>query len=378
MRNSHERLKLKQLIITKINYRKRYMLLTSDTRKSLIDALSLNMYAERNMGYAFGKTGIALTLLNVAHKFGRQYEYLEDHAVSLLEETLAVNIEQPTFANGNAGIGFALNHIIDNRLIDADYADLFSARHENIVSAIKNLTYNENDSFDYADYLFFIGSVGESFADSDMSICQNRLVSLINKCFDTYESRLDTWQARNMYYVFSIRLMAVINALQSYRCEYAEHFFDIILRNAIRLHDDDYICPYSVFYIYLYLTELHLLDSKYTDTVSRMFEECLKNIIAETLSFRELIDVVYLLSRIRSLPNNVYGAALSEKVTEVLSKFTDDDKNKMEYKLKRTLFDTAGYNLGIYGGLCRLLILDCFWDDMSKGDYPERMTELFL
>lgn len=73
------------------------MLLTSDTRKSLIDALSLNMYADRNMGYAFGKTGIALTLLNVAHKFGRQYEYLEDHAVSLLEETLAVNIEQPTF-----------------------------------------------------------------------------------------------------------------------------------------------------------------------------------------------------------------------------------------------------------------------------------------
>lgn len=35
------------------------MLLTSDTRKSLIDALSLNMYAERNMGYAFGKAGIA-------------------------------------------------------------------------------------------------------------------------------------------------------------------------------------------------------------------------------------------------------------------------------------------------------------------------------
>ena len=71
MRNSYEQLKLKQLIITKINHRKRYMLLTSDTRKSLIDALSLNMYAERNMGYAFGKTGIALTLLNVAHKFGR-------------------------------------------------------------------------------------------------------------------------------------------------------------------------------------------------------------------------------------------------------------------------------------------------------------------
>lgn len=85
---------MRQIIVY---FAKRYKLLTSDTRKSLIDALSLNMCAGRNMGYAFGKTGIALTLLNVAHKFGRQYEYLEDHAVSLLEETLAVNIEQPTF-----------------------------------------------------------------------------------------------------------------------------------------------------------------------------------------------------------------------------------------------------------------------------------------
>lgn len=354
------------------------MLLTSDTRKSLIDALLLNMYAEKNIGYAFGKTGIALTLLNVSRKAGQQYEYLENHAVSLLEETLAVDIDLPTFANGNAGIGFALHNIITDGLVDADYNDLFSAQHKNVISYIKNLMYNEKDSFEYTDYLFFIEAVKERISDNDMSICHNILIYLINKSFDVYESRQNSWVEKTSYYVLAIRLMAVINALQSYRAEYVENFLDILHRNAVRLHEEDCICPYPIYYIYLCLTEQHCSDARYANMIYRMFEESLKNIVVETLSFKELIDIVYLLLRIKFMSNNAYGDILSKKITEVVFMFTDDDQIKFEYKLKRTLFNIAGYNMGIYGGLCRLLILDCFWDEMSKGIYPECMTKLFL
>ena len=63
------------------------MLLTSNIRAQLIDVLLLNIYAEKRVGYAVGKTGMAVTLLNVSRKLGQQYEYLEDHAISVLEET---------------------------------------------------------------------------------------------------------------------------------------------------------------------------------------------------------------------------------------------------------------------------------------------------
>ena len=87
------------------------MLLTSNIRARLIDVLLLNIYAEKRVGYAVGKTGMAVTLLNVSRKLGQQYEYLEDHARSVLEETLAMEMEEPAFMNGNAGIGFGLHEI---------------------------------------------------------------------------------------------------------------------------------------------------------------------------------------------------------------------------------------------------------------------------
>ncbi len=353
------------------------MLLTCEIRNAIIDVLLLNIYSERNAGYASGKSGLALTLLNVAHYMGSKYEYLEDHSLSLLEEVLAMNIDLPTFMNGNAGIGFVLNSIINNRLIDADYSDLFSKQTTDIITTIKVKKHDDDISAECLDYMFFINAIQNRISQDDISTCNDILISLIDSRLKKFEKRLESGMARNEYYPFAIRLMAAINALQAYQDKYAIHAFNIIRKNEFLFHELDYICQYPIYYFYLYLTDKCIYRQNVSASINQMFDESLKNIFTETMSFKELIDSVYLLSRIKAISADNKNM-LSTTMYKMLSAFTDSDKTSFESKLKQTLYRSAGYNIGISGGLSRLLILDCFWDDMTKGVFPRDMTLLFF
>lgn len=354
------------------------MLLTSNIRARLIDVLLLNIYAEKRVGYAVGKTGMAVTLLNVSRKLGQQYEYLEDHAISVLEETLAMEMEEPAFMNGNAGIGFGLHEIITDKLIDGDYDELFASRHDKVIAQIKALEYDEKNPFDCLDYLFFVNAVEDRISCEDKALCDNVLERLVDSHMSRFQSEFVRWNVRNMYYVFAIRLMAVINSLQSYSNGYFRRCRDLLLNNEMRLHTDDYISQYPIYYSYLYLTDLSFSRNEHSDESARLFDESLKNIITETLSFKELADVVYLSLRIKSVTDNRRKDLLSETIDRVTFEFTDDDIDRFECKLNKTMFASSDYNLGIYGGLCRLLILDCFWADMVDGVFPKSLTRLLF
>lgn len=353
------------------------MLLTADIRNNIIDVVLINMYTENNAGYAFGKTGIALTLLNIASRFKSRYAYLEEHAVALLEEILALNIDIPSFMNGNAGIGFALNQSISNALIDADFLDLFATRQNDIINYIKSMTsFDDEKYFDYLDYMFFTEALENRISSKDIYECQEILLIHINTYIDLHISNIDTWIYRRQYYAFAIKLMSLINSLQSYNSKYAKYFLSKIWQNELKLSRQGYVCPYITYYCYMLISTMEMKQYVYADLIAikNISIENLKNIIPEILSFKELIDVSYLLLQIKG---KVKDIDCDNIINNVISQYIDTDKIRIENKIKHTLFDSAGYNIGIYGGLSRLLILDCFWDDMFDGKFQDHITKLF-
>ena len=88
----------------------------------LIDSLSVSYTG------LSGKAGAALTLFELS----RKDSFLENYAFEIFKESL-VFLNNDFSYKGTVGVGLILNYLIDNKLIDADFEELFGESHRKIV-----------------------------------------------------------------------------------------------------------------------------------------------------------------------------------------------------------------------------------------------------
>lgn len=105
--------------------------------QELIDYILLNTYKVKSNGLYNGKAGLSLSLF-VASDY-LQDERLEDKAFDLLQKSLITKSKDFSFENGWSGIGYALLYLIENKLLEADFDEIFGEQHEEIIKSYKNI-----------------------------------------------------------------------------------------------------------------------------------------------------------------------------------------------------------------------------------------------
>ena len=98
-------------------------MISDTTIRKLVDYISLNACSVNSSGLYNGKSGISLALFETAKCL--QDTEIEDKAFSLFQESLIRKTNDYGFENGMSGIGYVLIYLITNKLIDADFEDLF-------------------------------------------------------------------------------------------------------------------------------------------------------------------------------------------------------------------------------------------------------------
>lgn len=98
--------------------------------EGLCQILLLNAFTLPSCGLLSGKAGVAAALFDAAGIL--EDDYLEDMAFDLLCEALTEleSTEDASWENGTAGIGFAVMNLIKDKIIEGDFAEIFSELHE--------------------------------------------------------------------------------------------------------------------------------------------------------------------------------------------------------------------------------------------------------
>ena len=112
-------------------------MISDTTIRKLVDYISLNACSVNSSGLYNGKSGISLALFETAKCL--QDTEIEDKAFSLFQESLIRKTNDYGFENGMSGIGYVLIYLITNKLIDADFEDLFGDQREAIIKHFENI-----------------------------------------------------------------------------------------------------------------------------------------------------------------------------------------------------------------------------------------------
>lgn len=91
--------------------------------KKAVEHVMLNSGSVSSSGLFNGKAGMSLALFEVARFL--EDEYIEDQALQTLQESLLTKTNDPGFENGLSGIGYVLLYLTKNKLVEADFDELF-------------------------------------------------------------------------------------------------------------------------------------------------------------------------------------------------------------------------------------------------------------
>lgn len=91
--------------------------------KKAAEHVMLNSCSVSSSGLFNGKAGMSLALFEVARFL--EDEYIEDQALQTLQESLLTKTNDPGFENGLSGIGYVLLYLTKNKLVEADFDELF-------------------------------------------------------------------------------------------------------------------------------------------------------------------------------------------------------------------------------------------------------------
>lgn len=105
------------------------------------DYIMLNSVATDSTSLFYGRAGMSICLFEVARFLDD--EYIEDHAFTLLQQSLVNERKEIRFDAGLSGIGYALNYLIRNKFVDADFMEIFRNQHDIIVKGFLSLDFSK-------------------------------------------------------------------------------------------------------------------------------------------------------------------------------------------------------------------------------------------
>lgn len=147
--------------------------------RKLTDYTLLNACSISSNGLYNGKSGMALALFEAAACL--KDEYLEEQAFGLLQESLLADTKDISFESGLSGIGYFLLYLINNRLIEADFDELFGDKlqwirkqHGKVLAQEPSATHLQSQKMLYFWHQYYIYS-------SDCSVVQ-----FMQDAYETY------------------------------------------------------------------------------------------------------------------------------------------------------------------------------------------------
>jgi len=332
--------------------------MTTRVVHKLKDYLLLNAYSLNSNGLINGKAGISLCLFELS-----QYlhdESLEDKAFELLQESLALSSKGDTinFEAGLSGIGFVLLYLIENRMLDADYEDLFDEQNQKILSQLlKQSDFSVRD-LSYVYFLELLSSlvkkeetcvlIDKIFADIEKSLCEQL------ETFDSINSGIPKLKVLT-------DLDAYFKAL--YQCKKNPALS--LIKKYTELYEKGKIA--SLFSTGCYLENLDS-SGDFSCTIRTIKENAFQNIHPASLSLSQRIDLSYLLTGERHL----YQKQI-ELLEQDLFDFSNPDyeKHLIQLILNRGLL--AGYGSGI----ARLLLYWVYRENKRNGSECSRFKYIF-
>lgn len=101
-----------------------------------INVILSNVFLMKEPGLSYGKMGVAIYIANYISK--TKDDSLEDILYNLILNILSNPIESINYKYGSIGIGIGLMYLINNRMIDADYHEIYSTQHKKIIEDTNN------------------------------------------------------------------------------------------------------------------------------------------------------------------------------------------------------------------------------------------------
>lgn len=172
-------------------------MISDTTIRKLVDYISLNACSVNSSGLYNGKSGISLALFETAKCL--QDTEIEDKAFSLFQESLIRKTNDYGFENGMSGIGYVLIYLITNKLIDADFEDLFGDQREAIIKHFENIDKQPDKLLVSYKIIYFL------FVLDKLQKQDERIYSIIEKIFQGLELYLSLqfFDWKNIYYINS-------------------------------------------------------------------------------------------------------------------------------------------------------------------------------
>ena len=257
--------------------------------KQLLEAILLNAGSIDSINLNDGKLGLSLCLFEVAKYLND--ESAEDAAFTLLQEVLA--LRQKGKAVKPMEIGFVLLYLIENRLIEADFDDLFGEEKERLLKSISVIKPYS------ATHLIFIPFLSLLYNLNNVELVCQLMVKILDGAALSLEQQFNQMQANR----FMPNLQTCENAFENY------------LRSSSLL--DDYVISPHVLEHYekLYLQER--IPNRFTTGfyIEKLFPEnerlrsfgksiqayAAQNIYPDILSLSQRINLLYLLKQEESI-----------------------------------------------------------------------------
>jgi hypothetical protein len=255
--------------------------------RQLVDFILLNAYSVQSVGLYNGKAGLSLCLFEVA-AFLNDKE-IENHAFELLQETLvlASKSENIAFENGLSGIGFVLLYLIENKLIDADFEELFKGQEDKILSQMKAISiFSEK----HLNSLYFMKLLYRLQNKTEITPLTDRFLMDVEFSLEKQLEVFDTIHANNIK-------ISVLNCFENYVKMvflYQNHEAPVLLLNKYaRLYQQGKIISRLATGYYL---EKIASNNNIRNTAKMIKETAIQGIICpDMLTLSQQINLLYLL-----------------------------------------------------------------------------------
>lgn len=308
--------------------------------RELTDFILLNACCTRSLGLYNGKTGMALALFEVS-RYLHDY-YLEEQAFDLFQEALLAETEDISFENGLSGIGWTLLYLIENKLIDADFDEVFGQQYNKIKTAFARLQHHPTQLLNSLKTIYFLSELKKIKPETDS------ISSLEQQAFEAAELYLSIQflDFKDLHYINN-----KINVLKKFETylrvvDYAGYtdFSQTLLDRYDQLYRSNKIARSYPIGCYLENITHNNPTSKYKETIADHKKEFLQTLCIDSLPLHERIDFTKLQNSKHSNYRNLTTALEDEK-----------ENNRTEQNLAQALPPKA-FRPGYEHGLSRYLI----------------------
>lgn len=279
----------------------------------IADHLLLNVDNITAYGLYTGKAGVALALFE-SSRFLHD-NAMEDVAFSILQESLIRKTDDIGFENGLSGVGYALTYLIQQKFIDADFDEIFSAQHKTIIEGLCDIDKHPDKLMAASKAIYFLSSV-QKLGKTDKQI--NDIVSKIIKGMELYLS-LQFFDWLNIRFVNN--KLQVLQTFVAYLklvdfSGYAD-FSHSLLSDYAELYRYGIIASSLTIGYYLgMIIEYHGL-LQYEDVVSNNVENGMRDVCHNFLALPGKIDAMNMLEVCGKARGEVIRAAIPHETSNI-------------------------------------------------------------